>query len=1491
MSIFAHIFSTEYSNEEAFGKLDKENKAMIQAWAEHAKESGDPEPTLILADKFSATAQIPFFNACNEYNVKPVFGVKAVIQGANGADNHEVILVAKNDDGRQNINKIITEAYIVTPQKGYKLITREHLEAYKDGLICISGGQDGLVEKAMAQDNYDQAKKIALYFKKIFNDNFYMQVRRTSNDLEGQALENKIIEMSKRLYAETGIKMVANNDVRFVKKEDYPYHLMRKDIINKGLSYNPAKKVNETENQYLLPLAHMMELFKDIPESIYNMGELVDATDMSSYKSRLGKSHLPKFPIPEQFNDDPVAYLTHITEVGFVERWKKISAGYRKIMGSKTKDGSIVNEDYITHQEKFYRDRIAFELETIKNTGFAGYFLIVHELIHWCRNNGVAVGPGRGSGAGSLVLYSLTITNVDPIPYDLLFERFMNPERMSEPDIDIDFSPRNRERAIQHMKDLYGAENTAQILTEGTMAARSVIDSIARIQGMKPEESDRVKSLVSDELGTTIAKEMETNEQLQELFKKSRQVRRLIIAALKLEKSVVSYGKHAGGVVVSLGPMHIYGPLYREEGKDSPVVQFNKDMCEKVGLIKFDILGLKNLDIIDDCTDNINENLPEDKKLIIDDIPLDDPLTINLFKNADTYGIFQFESNGMRALMKDLSPDNIDELIALVALFRPGPLQSKMDKDFIERKFNESKIVYPHPRLQKTLKTTYGTTIYQEQVMEIARVMADYTLGQADILRKAMGKKDMEIMRKQRAMFLEGCMNSFRQETLKNTGERMKAPHNPNEKIAVDLSFENIPDCHIKTLLESSGFKFSNIDQVVHVLKHYGDISDDELTLFKLEVDGMDDKHYYGRFYNTLIAKGVPKLQAEGLSVDEANKVMASVGVASSMFVRFNKIFALMHKFAAYGFNKSHSVAYALVSFQTAYLKAHYPSQYMASMLTNESNIENVAATLAESRRMGLNVMQPNINTCGAIFKAASGDSREKNIVYGLAQIKGINKTVPHIVDIIKKTGQVKDIFDFYDKFGNYKIVDVNEKADGTVKTNNKTLIGKAILNNLLNAGALDCICPNKDPKYRATLQATYHFLTELVTDIEKRINFNNREIAKHLKIYLKPAELTSYMDNIVSEMKEKYNIENVFEPENISVMNADALNEAYKKISDFIADSIANLPPVKKKVKDFELKEIHDYHKEIEIYQPVVKKSTAEKAAEADDVDSESENVNQSEIKKIKIEHDGKTFTYIEPTTANYADVPEYGSKETAFIEYELTGMYQTVNPVTVGSLKEILASKEIVCASSRDLAQQVETFGKLNEKTGRKYYQAYYAGTIVELKDFKRTNNDTGEAYTDITALVDDGFGIVTVKFKAEQVFAAGKEMRCLNMLKDMMKKEVVIFEGSASTGRYESAGATIFAKRIGSTNPEFYLPLEDPSLNFVEGEKEKMIVKKGNDDLATTAQIDKLASLLKRNNVAYTEVFSQHNIQDLNELTKDSASKLIQKYMGNNKPSNRQ
>lgn len=1447
MSIFAHIISTEYSNEEAFGKIDmKKNKEFIKMWADTAQEAGEDNPCLILADRFSTAAQIPFFKACLEYGVKPVFGLKATIKGKDGAENHEVVLVAKNDVGRQNINRITTKAYKVTVDKEYKMILREDLEKYKDGLICISGGLNGLVEKNIIEGNIEAAKRVSMYFSKIFNDNFYLQVKRTSNDLEGQEIENKIIEGVKQISIDTGIKYVANNDVRFAKKEYYKFFMTKKAIIQGDLIYNPSKSNLETDNQYLKPTAEILDIFKDMPEAVFNMGDLVDSTDISDFSNRLGKSHLPKFPIPEDFNDDPSLYLTHVSEIGFEQRWIKIEENYRKILNTKDKNDNVINEDYIISQKEMYKDRMYFELETIKNTGFPGYFLIVHELVSWCKQNDIPVGPGRGSGAGSLVLYSLGITNVDPIPFDLLFERFLNPERMSEPDIDIDFSPKNRERVIQHMKELYGADNTAQILTEGTLAAKSVIDSIGRVRGLQPYERDRIKLLIPDTPGTSLKMEIESNEKLIELYNTSRQDRIILNEALHVEGSVVSYGKHAGGVVISLGDMAQYTSLYREEGTNAPVVQMNKDLCETVGLIKFDILGLKNLDVIQECVREVNKGLPLDEQLDIDNILLNDPLTMNLFKTADTYGIFQFESVGMRKLLKDVSPDVFDELVALVALYRPGPLMSGMDKDFIERKFNPSKIEYLHPRLKETLEPTFGTIIYQEQVMRIARELAGFTLGQSDILRKAMGKKDANIMLQQREAFISGCNNEFREDTLRNTSERLKSPINPEIKIKADIVFENTKSDAIKSIVADTDFKFTKLDQVNKILMDYAGLSKDDIDNFKLEVDTMEDKVFFNKYFSKIVTNGKDKLIAEGLSEEDAVNTLGSVAVASSIFVRFNKIFSLMDKFAGYGFNKSHSVAYALVSFQTGYLKSHYPAQYMASMLTNESNLESVTTTLIEAKRMGLKVLTPDINLSVESFKALTPNAGEKSIVYGLSQVKAINKAVSYIIKIREEKGNVKDIFDFYDKFGTYKIKESSEQIDGTVKTTNKTLIGKSVLNNLLNAGVLDSICPDKDPIHRPMLHATYNYLTDVVVDMNKRFKFNYSDITKKLGLIMTTKEVDTYLKEVTGLS----NYKELFMPEIVSEFDCTKLLKVYDEISTKVSENS------KKSTQNLSLKKISDYHEELETFNTV--------------------------IKKMKVIQDGKVLTYILPTSVNFESVPEYGTKEAAFLEHNLTGMYQTINPLKIGEIEEVIKSKNYHCSSSKDLAQQVETFGQLS-KNGKRYYDTYFAGTIIELNDFKRTNHETGESYININAVVDDGNGVINVNFKAD-IFSAGKEQRGVDMLKDMVKKEIVIFKGSATTSSYESGGVTLYAKKIGSTNPDLYLPLDEPELNFLANEKEYVKKQTLSEDLATPAQIGKLASLLKRSNSSFTEIFNEFKVSELNELKKHEASKLIQKYVDN-------
>lgn len=1421
MTLFAHIIATEFSDEEGYGKV----KEFIEETARQAEESGEPEPALILAEKFSTASYIPFFEACNKNGVKPIFGVKVTVQGEQGRD-HDLILIAKNEEGRQNINKIVSEGHIVTPDKEYKKITKEILENNKDNLACISGGEDGLIEYFIANDEINKAKATSNYLKKLFNNDFYIQIKRTNESEDGQLKEEKIIEEAKKISQELDIKLFASNDVRFAKKENYKHHLTRKAILDGEQVYDPSREIKESENQHLVPTAQMLQMFENEIDAIYNVGNLVNRIDFSEFKNRLGVSKLPKFPIPQEFNDDPNSYLKHVTANGFSEVWNEIETNLRKRMGDYDKDGNTITEELIQKTKKHYSERIDFELDVIDKTGFPGYFLIVHELVQWCKNNDIPVGPGRGSGAGSLVLYSLGITDVDPIEYDLLFERFLNPERMSEPDIDIDFSPKNRDRVINHMAEMYGRENTAQILTEGTMAPKSAIDSIGRVRGLLPYERERIKNLINDAPGTKLKDEMEFNEKLKELYAKSRQARRIIDEALILEGSLVSYGKHAGGVVISLGEMTQYAALYREKDSQTPVVQIDKDLCEKVGLIKFDILGLNNLDIIKEAIDSINENKNDDEKFDIDKISFDDPKAIELFQAADTYGVFQFESPSMRRLMKELRPDDFKEVVALVALFRPGPLQSGMAKDFVERKHDNSLIAYPHPKLETILKETYGTIIYQEQVMSIARELAGFSLGQADILRKAMGKKIKEMMDQQREFFASGAADQFREQTKRTTGKKFTLKSTGNAKeLDIILSDINIPA--IQNVVSETEGKIKRGEQIIELLKEYAEIGEEEVEKLEANINYLEEKEFFNEYFPKLREKGIPKLMKEqNLNEEEAETAISRVTVASGIFIRFNKIFSLMDKFAAYGFNKSHSVAYAKISMHTAILKAHYPAQYMASVISNQSNITKVSEAINECRKMNLNILQPDINESHIDFKATSNSGEEKNIRYGLGQIKGLKKGAAHIVEHRKKTGKINDIYDLYNKFNGVKAKEVEIQPDGTEKVTNKTILGKTVFNKLLNAGAFDSLCPNKDPSYRTHLFSTYNNLEEYDTIVKKAINENYKEITKKAK------------DLDLSTRIPEFDLKNIKK----------FLTEAVIKSPDTIMDTL-------NKIKEAVLEE------------------TNHKTFKVTEIKTFQDFLTNKKLKFNDVEQNGEKILYVEPIQGDYTVVPEMKTKERALMEYELTGFYQTAHPLYSENTFENLKKEDFNIHQIKNLPKTIEADGQGKR---RKYFDLRIAGTILDVNDFKRFNEETGEDVTNITLLIDDGTGTASVRFKAEELFQDGKIQKGIDMLNNMKNKEVVKIEGAATQGFYQSAGVTIYANKLGTTNSELILPVEDKSLNSnVNNSNNK------NDKPASQGQIDFVKSLLKQNRISHEDFMRDNNLEKMEDVTTPLAQSVIQQY----------
>ncbi|WP_339884790.1 DNA polymerase III subunit alpha, partial [Vreelandella maris] len=729
----------------------------------------------------------------------------------------------------------------------------------------------------------------------------------------GRPLEEACVHASVKLAIETGTPVVATNDVRFLEREDFWAHETRVAIGEGKALDDPRRERRYTEEQYLKSPDEMAALFADIPEALENS---VMIAERCSVDVRLGEIFLPEFGIPEGMTQDE--FFRKVSHDGLTDRLDFLFPAERYPRDS---------DEYKAIDQR-YRDRLEFELNVIIQMGFPGYFLIVMDFIQWAKDNSVPVGPGRGSGAGSLVAYAQKITDLDPIGYDLLFERFLNPERVSMPDFDVDFCMEKRDKVIEYVAERYGRNAVSQIVTFGTMAAKAVVRDVARAQGRPYSLGDKLSKLIPFEVGMTLAKAIEQEPALKEFIGNDEEAEEIWEMALKLEGTTRGTGKHAGGVVIAPTKLTDFSPLLCDEDGSGLVVQFDKNDIEEAGLVKFDFLGLRTLTIIDWALEMVDKvrSVNDQGPLNIDSIPLDDAPTFEMLKRAETTAVFQLESRGMKELIKRLLPDSLDDMIALVALFRPGPLQSGMVDDFINRKHGRAEVSYPHPDyqhelLKPVLAPTYGIILYQEQVMQIAQVMAGYSLGQADMLRRAMGKKKPEEMAKQRDGFMEGCA-------------------------------------------------------------------------------------------------------ANGIDKDLAGN-----------------IFDLVEKFAGYGFNKSHSAAYALVSYQTAWLKAHYPGPFMAAVMSTEmDNLDKVVPLIEECRNLKLTVTPPDVNVGGYKFTVDT-DAR---VVYGLGAIRGVGEgPIGAIVEAREADGPFKDIFDFCRRMDPKRM-------------------NKRTLEALIRSGALDTIGPNR---------------------------------------------------------------------------------------------------------------------------------------------------------------------------------------------------------------------------------------------------------------------------------------------------------------------------------------------------------------------------------------------------------------------------------------------
>lgn len=820
-----------------------------------------------LTDHCNLFAMVKFYEAAIKEKIKPIIGCEVLIENENDEKKYyPLILLCMNETGFRNLTEIVSESFIQGQIGEKPLVKKPWLLKKNQGLIAIAPCQTSDIAESLKADNLELAETLVEYWGGLFPERFYLEITRFQKHDEDSFLKKLILLASQKECA-----LVATNAVRFLNKSDFEAHEARV-CIQEGITLNdPSRKNHYSEEQYLKTPSEMVQLWAELPEAIENANEIAKRCNL---KLTLGQVYLPNYPVPQSLTIEE--YLKEAAVTGLKQRFKNLAI------------------------PELYQNRLQTEIEVINSMGFAGYFLIVADFIRWALQNGVPVGPGRGSGAGSLVAYALNITGIDPIQYELLFERFLNPERVSMPDFDIDFCMEGRDRVIDYVATTYGRDSVSQIITFGTMAAKAVIRDVGRVLGHPYGFVDKIAKLIPLELGITLEKALQQEEVLKNRYEEEEEVKLLIDLAQKLEGITRNAGKHAGGVVIAPSKLTDYTPLYCDMREGVLLTQLDKNDVETIGLVKFDFLGLRTLTIIDWAAQTVNEQhkIAGEALLDINDIPLDDPKTFELLQACHTTAVFQLESRGMKDLVRRLRPDNFEEIIALVALFRPGPLQSGMVDDFINRKHGRAKPEYLHPKLVSILKPTYGIILYQEQVMQIAQILAGYTLGAADLLRRAMGKKKPEEMAKQRSIFLKGAMERGVQESTANT------------------------------------------------------------------------------------------------------------------------IFDLMEKFAAYGFNKSHSAAYAVLTYQTAWLKVHYPAAFMAAVLSSDMNhTDKVVIFIEDCRSLNIPVCPPNINQCAYKFTA----SRDGQIYYGLGAIKGVGEAaINHILEMRSKP--FKNLFDFCARIDTRKV-------------------------------------------------------------------------------------------------------------------------------------------------------------------------------------------------------------------------------------------------------------------------------------------------------------------------------------------------------------------------------------------------------------------------------------------------------------------------------------
>jgi DNA polymerase-3 subunit alpha len=875
---FVHLrLHTEYSLVDGIVRVPRLMQAVAAAGM----------PAVALTDHRNLFAMVKFHREAERRGVKPIIGADIWLEGAGErAEPSQLTLLARDTEGFRNLARLVSRSYLEGQGRGRPTVARDWLDAATTaGLVALSGAQ-GEVGRALLAGRRAEALALHDHWTRLFGDRFYLEVQRT-----GRPGEEEHIAGVLALVAEREAAVVATNDVRFLAREDFEAHEARVCIHGGHRLDDPGRPRPYTPEQYLKTPAEMAALFRDLPEALENSVEIARRCSLPLAQ---GNVFLPAFAVPD--GSPAPDYLQKLAAEGLA----------RRIGGA--------------HPEaERYRARLDEELRVICGMGFEGYFLVVADFIRWAREREIPVGPGRGSGAGSLVAWSLGITDLDPIRHDLLFERFLNPERVSLPDFDIDFCMSRRDQVIEYVAERYGRDRVSQIITFGSLAAKAVVRDVGRVLGLPYGFVDGVAKLVPFELGITLDKALEKEPELRRRYDAEHEVRDLVDLARRLEGLARNAGTHAGGVVVAPSPLTDFTALYCEAGGRNIVTQFDMKDVEAIGLVKFDFLGLRTLTIIDWAVRLINAKrlAAGEPPLDLSRLPLDDDETFRLLKSGRTTAIFQLESRGITDLVRKLQPDRFDDIVALVALFRPGPLQSGMVDDFIARKHGRAAgtIDYLHPSLAEILKPTYGVILYQEQVMQIAQTLSGYTLGGADLLRRAMGKKKPEEMARQRSVFVDGA-----------------------------------------------------------------------------------------------VARGVPAARA-------------------------GYIFDLIEKFAGYGFNKSHSVAYALLAYQTAWLKAHHPEAFMAAVLSCDmDHTDKVVSFIQECEYLGLEVRRPDVNESHFAFTVAGPGT----IRYGLGAIKGVGEgAVEAIVGERERGGAFRDL------------VDLCRRVD-------LRLAGKRTLEAMLKAGCFD---------------------------------------------------------------------------------------------------------------------------------------------------------------------------------------------------------------------------------------------------------------------------------------------------------------------------------------------------------------------------------------------------------------------------------------------------